>query len=89
MSRTVARRATLLLEALEASSILRARQKICGFSRFLQSQEIKLRGGSQVYMAVYAPNSLIMFSGGNDIYGAVVGHTIADSNGTKVTQTCI
>ena len=48
------------------------------------SQEIKLRGGSQVYMAVYAPNSPITFSGGSDIYGAVVGNTITDSNGTKV-----
>jgi len=48
------------------------------------SQEIKLRGGTQVYMAVYAPNSTITFSGGGDIYGAMVGHTITDSNGTKV-----
>src|SRR5262245_49540165 len=35
MSRTVARRVTLLQEALEVSSIPRARQKICRFSRFL------------------------------------------------------
>jgi hypothetical protein len=35
-------------------------------------------------MAVYAPNSTITFSGGGDIYGAMVGHTITDSNGTKV-----
>jgi hypothetical protein len=48
------------------------------------SQEIKLQGGSQVYMAVYAPNSPIIFSGGSDVYGAVVGNTITDSGGTKV-----
>ena len=48
------------------------------------SQEIRLRGGSQVYMAVYAPNSPITFAGGSDVYGAVVGNTITDSEGTKV-----
>src|SRR4029453_4129671 len=48
------------------------------------SQEIKLSGGSQVYMAVYAPHSSIVFSGGSDFYGAVVGNTITDSGGTKV-----
>jgi hypothetical protein len=48
------------------------------------SHEIKLHGGSQVYMAVYAPNSSITLSGESDIYGAVVGHTITNSNGTKI-----
>ena len=35
------------------------------------SQGITLSGGSQAYMAVYAPNSPITFSGGSDLYGAV------------------
>ena len=48
------------------------------------TQEIKLQGGSQGYMAVYAPKSSIIFSGGSDIYGAVVGNTITDSGGAKV-----
>jgi len=48
------------------------------------SQGIMLSGGSQAYMAVYAPDSLITFSGGKDFYGAVVGNTITDSGGTKV-----
>ncbi len=48
------------------------------------SQGITLSGGSQAYMAVYAPNSPITFSGGSDFYGAVVGNTITDSSGTKM-----
>jgi hypothetical protein len=51
---------------------------------FSSSQGIVLSGGSQAYMAVYAPNSPIMFSGGSDFYGAVVGNTITDSGGTKM-----
>ena len=35
-------------------------------------------------MAVYAPNSPITFAGGSDVYGAVVGNTITNSEGTKV-----
>ncbi len=48
------------------------------------SQEITLSGGSQAYMAVYAPNSPIKFSGESDFYGSVVGDTITDSSGTKM-----
>jgi len=48
------------------------------------SQGITLAGGSQAYMAVYAPNSPITFSGGSDFYGAVVGNTITNSGGTKM-----
>ena len=48
------------------------------------SQGITLSGGSQTYMAVYAPHSPITFSGGSDFYGAVVGNTITDSGGTKM-----
>jgi hypothetical protein len=48
------------------------------------SQGITLSGGSQAYMAVYAPDSPITFSGGNDFYGAAVGNTITDSGGTKM-----
>jgi len=48
------------------------------------SQGITLSGGSQAYIAVYAPNSPITFSGGSDFYGAAVGNTITDSGGTKV-----
>jgi hypothetical protein len=48
------------------------------------SQEIKLSGGSHAYMAVYAPNSSIKFSGESDFYGAVVGNTITNDDGTKM-----
>jgi hypothetical protein len=48
------------------------------------SQGITLAGGSQAYMAVYAPLSPITFVGGNDFYGAVIGNTITDSSGTKM-----
>ncbi len=48
------------------------------------SQGITLSGGSQAYMAVYAPNSPVTFSGGSDFYGAVVGNTITNSGGTKM-----
>ena len=35
-------------------------------------------------MTVYAPNSPIKFAREGDFYGAVVGNTITDSDGTKV-----
>jgi len=48
------------------------------------SHGITLAGGSQAYMAVYAPKSPIKFLGEGDFYGAVVGNTITDSGGTKM-----
>lgn len=48
------------------------------------SQGMTLSGSTQAYMAVYAPKSPITFAGGSDFYGAVVGHTIAASGGTKI-----
>jgi len=48
------------------------------------SHGITLSGGSQAYMAVYAPKSPIKFLGEGDFYGAVVGNTITDSGGTKM-----
>jgi hypothetical protein len=48
------------------------------------SQGITLAGGSQAYMAVYAPHSPITFSGGSDFYGAAVGNTITNSGGVKM-----
>src|SRR5262249_48982756 len=48
------------------------------------SRGVTLSGGSQAYMAVYAPNSPITFSGGSDFYGAVVGNTITASGGIKM-----
>jgi hypothetical protein len=48
------------------------------------SQGITLSGSSQAYMTVYAPNSPMEFSRGSDFYGALVGHTITASSGTKI-----
>ena len=45
---------------------------------------IKLSGGTQSYMSIYAPDTGITFSGGTtDFYGAVVGYNITDTGGTR------
>jgi len=46
---------------------------------------IKLSGGSAAYMAVYAPQAGLTFSGGNsNFYGAVVAAAITNSGGVDV-----
>ncbi len=45
---------------------------------------IKLSGGTQSYMSIYAPNTGVTFSGGTtDFYGAVVSSIITDTGGTR------
>jgi hypothetical protein len=46
---------------------------------------LKLSGGNQSYMSVYAPDTGVTFSGGaTDFYGAVVAYNIVNSGGTQV-----
>jgi len=49
------------------------------------SQGIKVSGGSQSYMAVYAPDCVVNFSGGlTDFYGSVVGYSVTATGGTRI-----
>jgi hypothetical protein len=43
-----------------------------------------LSGGSGAYFSVYAPNHPITITGGSDIYGAIVGASLAASGGSMV-----
>jgi len=38
---------------------------------------IKVSGGSQAYMVIYAPDSKVLFLGGGDFYGSAVGRHVA------------
>ena len=46
--------------------------------------QVDLSGGSNNYAVVDAPNAPIVFSGGSDFFGSVVGSTINDSGGTAL-----
>jgi len=48
------------------------------------NQSIQLSGGQQTYMAVYAPQAAVSFSGNSDFYGAVIADYVSDSGGTPV-----
>jgi hypothetical protein len=45
---------------------------------------VKLSGGSASYMVANTPNAAVTFSGGSDLYGAILGKTINDSGGTSL-----
>lgn len=45
---------------------------------------LKLSGNSGTFMAIYAPDTEIAFTGGSNFYGAVVGGNIKDSGGTNI-----
>lgn len=44
---------------------------------------ININGGSQSAAMIYAPNADIIFNGGADFYGSMVGATIKDTGGAK------
>jgi hypothetical protein len=45
---------------------------------------LALSGGQETYMAVYAPDAWITFSGNTSFYGAVIGSIVDDSGGTPI-----
>jgi Tfp pilus assembly protein PilX len=45
---------------------------------------IKLSGGAQTAMVVYAPNAPITLSGGSDLYGELVASTLTDTGGAAL-----
>lgn len=44
---------------------------------------VKVSGGAGSYLVVDAPNAPVSFTGGSDIFGAVVGNSITDQGGTN------
>ena len=46
--------------------------------------DVKIAGGSDTAMMLFAPNAAVTLRGGSDIYGAVLGKTIDDSGGTSI-----
>ncbi len=42
-----------------------------------------LTGGSGAYFAVYAPNHQVVVGGGGDLWGAVIGHEVDNTGGSK------
>ena len=45
---------------------------------------VTLSGGSGAYMAVYAPDTAVNFSGSSNFYGSVIGAKVTNSGGTKI-----
>lgn len=45
---------------------------------------LKISGGAQTAMMVYAPNAAVKLTGGSGIWGSVMGATIDDNGGTAV-----
>jgi hypothetical protein len=44
---------------------------------------ITVSGGAQVYMTLYAPNARVEITGAGDLYGAIVGRSIANTSGAR------
>lgn len=44
---------------------------------------LKVSGGNNGYMIIYAPNSDVMLKGTSDIYGSIIGNQIDDSGGVN------
>jgi hypothetical protein len=45
---------------------------------------VQISGGASTALMVFAPNAAVNLTGGSNIYGAVLGKTIADNGGTAV-----
>ena len=48
------------------------------------NQSIQLSGGQQTYMAVYAPQAAVSFSGNSEFFGSVIADYVSDTGGTPV-----
>ena len=48
------------------------------------NQAIQLSGGQQTYMAVYAPQAAVTFSGNSTFFGGVIADYVDDSGGTPI-----
>ena len=48
------------------------------------NQSIQLSGGQQTYMAVYAPQAAVTFSGNSNFFGGVIADYVDDSGGTPI-----
>lgn len=46
--------------------------------------KLALSGGQDTYMAVYAPDAWVTFSGNSSFYGGVIGSIVDDSGGTSI-----
>lgn len=46
--------------------------------------KINLSGGASTYLVVNAPNAAVTLSGGSDLFGAIIGNTIAISGGVSL-----
>jgi len=47
------------------------------------SSQVKVRGGSQAAMAVYAPGAAISVAGNDDVFGAFIGETVTIAGNSK------
>lgn len=52
--------------------------------RVAGTEEVKVSGNSQAFFLVYAPRAPISVTGGTDIFGSLVGHSIDNHGGTWV-----
>ena len=50
------------------------------------STNVKISGGSDSYMTLYAPGSDVDVSGSSDYYGSIVGKTLTASGGSGLHQ---
>lgn len=48
------------------------------------ASQIKVTGGSNAAMAVYAPNADVTITGGGQIYGALYGKTVTNTGGAEI-----
>jgi hypothetical protein len=48
------------------------------------SDNVKLNGGANTTMLVYAPNAAASFNGGGDFYGSVIAKTVDDNGGAQL-----
>ncbi len=47
------------------------------------TSKISVSGGANTSVVVDAPNSDVAITGGTDVFGSIIGHTITDTGGTK------
>jgi hypothetical protein len=53
-------------------------------SSFAGKDGVKLSGGSNAYLSVYAPRTSVELSGGSPVFGALLGKTLVISRGSVV-----
>jgi hypothetical protein len=55
------------------------------FSSLVSSEQgIRVSGGNQRYMAIYAPDAKVHIVGGGDLFGSVVGKVVESAGGARI-----